>query len=88
VTLTNNGGTTLSIASITLTGTNPADFAQSNDCGYTVAANASCTINVTFTPTASGTRMASVSISDNAAGSPQLVGLTGTGATGEPQWSH
>ena len=82
MTLTNNGGTTLSITSITLTGTNPADFAQSNNCGSTVAANASCTINVTFTPSASGTRTASVNIADNASGSPQLVGLTGTGATG------
>jgi hypothetical protein len=82
VTLTNSGGATLSITSITLTGTNPGDFAQTNNCGSSVAANASCTINVTFTPTASGTRTASVSIADNASGSPQFVGLTGTGAGG------
>jgi hypothetical protein len=41
----------------------------------------SCLIGVTFTPTATGSRSATLSIGDNAAGSPQLVNLAGTGAT-------
>jgi hypothetical protein len=44
-----------------------------------VAASANCQINVTFTPTAIGTRTGSVTITDNAAGSPHNVSLSGTG---------
>ena len=76
VTLTNSGGTTLNITSIALTGANASDFAQTNTCGSSVAAGSNCTISVTFTPAASGSRTASVSITDNASGSPQSVNLT------------
>jgi hypothetical protein len=79
VNLTNNANTTLSITSISITGTNAADFAQSNTCGAAVAAGGSCTISVTFTPSAIGSRAASISIADNANGSPQTVSLTGSG---------
>jgi hypothetical protein len=44
-----------------------------------VAANASCQISVTFTPTARGTRTATVSLADNAFDSPQSISLSGTG---------
>ena len=84
VTLTNTGNAALSIAGITVTGTNASDFTQSNTCGSSVAAAANCTISVTFTPVASGSRTASVSITDNAAGSPQSVSLTGTGNNPQP----
>ncbi|MGO9273295.1 MAG: choice-of-anchor D domain-containing protein [Terriglobia bacterium] len=79
VTLTNVGNAPLSLSSMTLGGTNPGDFAQTNNCGSSVTAGANCGITVTFTPTATGSRSASVSISDNAYGSPQSVSLTGTG---------
>jgi hypothetical protein len=69
----------LSITSLALTGTNASDFAQTNTCGSSVAASANCTISVTFKPAASGSRTASVSITDNASGSPQAVSLSGTG---------
>ena len=81
VTLANTGSTAVSITSIATTGTNSGDFAQTNTCGTSLAAGANCTINVTFTPTASGSRTASVTITDTAAGSPQTISLTGTGAT-------
>ncbi len=81
VTLTNSGSAALSLTSVAISGTNGSDFAQTNTCGSSVNANASCTISVTFTPTAAGTRTANVSITDNATGSPQTVSLTGTGAT-------
>jgi hypothetical protein len=62
VALTNTGTATLSITSITVTGANPADFPRTNNCGSSIAAGASCTINVTFQPTSKGTRTASLSI--------------------------
>lgn len=75
VTLTNVGNGSLSITSIIAAG----NFAQTNNCGTTVAAGASCTISVTFTPTTVNTRTGSVTVTDNAPGSPQVVSLTGTG---------
>jgi len=79
VTLTNNLTTTLTISSVGFTGNNSGDFAQTNNCGTSVNAGASCTINVTFTPAASGTRTATLNVTDNAGNSPQTVSLTGTG---------
>ena len=76
VTLTNNGNAALAITSVAVTG----DFSQTNNCGTNVSAGGSCTINVTFTPTAAGTRIGTLTITDNASGSPQTVSLTGTGA--------
>ena len=85
VTLTNNGPGTLSGISIAFTGTNSGDFAQTNTCGSPLAANATCTISVTFTPAVAGARSAALSVADNASGSPQTVSLTGTGvAVGMP----
>jgi two-component sensor histidine kinase len=79
VTLSNTGNAALSSTSLALTGTNASDFAQTNTCGSSVAAGAHCTISVTFKPSASGSRTASVRITDNASGSPQTVSLSGTG---------
>jgi hypothetical protein len=79
VTLNNTGNTALSISSIGTTG----DFSQTNNCGSSVAAGGSCTITVTFAPTASGTRSGTLTITDNSNGatsSTQTVNLTGTGA--------
>lgn len=79
VTLTNVGTTALSITGVTLGGTNPGDFSQSNNCGSSVAAAKSCTITLKFKPKAIGSRSATVSIADNGGGSPQTIHLTGTG---------
>src|SRR5262245_50616185 len=68
VTRYNSGITELSPDSITATRTNSGDFAQTNTCGTSVAAGGSCTINVTFTPTATGTRSAAVTITDRKSG--------------------
>jgi hypothetical protein len=93
VTVTNTGTGTLNFAGFTITGANSGDFgvplpntpAMCNPLGGTLAAGASCTINVLFTPTATGTRTATLKIADNATGSPQTVPLTGTGtAAGTP----
>lgn len=75
VTLTNTGAITLTISSINAIG----NFLQTNTCGSSLPAGASCTINVTFKPTAKGTRTGTLTITDSAADSPQTVALTGTG---------
>ncbi len=79
VTLTNGGQATLNISNVTLTGTNPGDFSQDNNCGSSLPALAICHFSVTFKPTGNGARSAALSVSDNAAGSPQSVALSGTG---------
>jgi hypothetical protein len=79
VILTNTGGASLTISSLALAGANAGDFGQNNNCGSSVVAGGSCTINVTFTPSAPGARTAAVAVTDNATGSPQTVNLTGTG---------
>lgn len=81
VTLTNSGNIAMTISGITISG----DFAQTNNCAATLAVNSSCTINVKFTPTATGTRSGTLTVTDNAPGSPQTVGLSGTGASAGPQ---
>jgi phosphatidylethanolamine-binding protein (PEBP) family uncharacterized protein len=80
VVLSNTGTATLSIVTIAVTGVNSTEFTQSNNCGASVAVGANCAINVTFSPTAAGTRLAAVVVADNAASSPQSVALSGTAA--------
>ncbi len=77
-TLKNTGSTTLTIASVSITGADSGDFTPTNTCGTSLAAGKSCTITVTFTPLGPGARSASLSVGDNGAGSPQAVSLTGT----------
>ena len=79
ITLTNTGTSSLSSNAIKLSGGNRTDYSQTNTCGGSLAVNASCTISVKFTPAAIGSRTSTVSIADNAAGSPQSVPLSGTG---------
>ena len=74
-TLANNGNTALSISSIQITG----DYAQTNNCPASLPASSTCLISVTFTPKASGSRSGTLTISDSVVGSPQLVGLSGSG---------
>ena len=75
VTLTNNGNATLTISSFTPTG----DYLETNNCSGSLTAGNQCTINVQFTPSVTGTRTGTISIADNASGSPQTISLTGTG---------
>jgi subtilase family serine protease len=79
VTLSDSGTATLNISGITITGTNSGDFTQTNTCTATLATGANCTINVTFKPTATGTRSGTLSITDDALGSPHTVAVAGTG---------
>ena len=81
-TLSNTGNATLSISSITIGGTNPTDFAiasGTNACSATLAANATCSIYVTFTPSAAQAYSATLTVTDNATPTTQSASLTGTG---------
>jgi len=82
ITLTNSGGASLAISGIALGGASASPFSQTNNCGSAVAAGASCAISVTFSPVGIGTANATLSVTDNASGSPQSATLTGT--SGEP----
>jgi len=75
VTMKNTGSEELRIASVFAGG----DFAQDNNCGLSLAGQASCTIEVTFSPTQPGTRTGNVTITDSDFDSPQTISLTGTG---------
>ena len=75
VTLSNTGSAALSLTSIAASG----DFTETNNCGTSLAVNATCSIGVTFTPMAGGTRSGSITLTDNAADSPQMATLTGAG---------
>ncbi len=83
VTLSNTGTTALAINSIAIAGTNIGDFnlpVSSNPCGASLNPGTTCNIDVTFTPTAVGTRSATVTISSNDPVNPILnVALSGSG---------
>ncbi len=78
VTLKNTGAATLNIGNIAASG-NFALKTSTKPCGSTLAAGATCIVTATFTPTALGALTGSITITDNATGSPQSVPLTGTG---------
>ncbi len=96
VTVTNVGASPLNFTGFTATG-DFACFAQGQSCALpnqatanppcstatVLAPSTSCDISVAFTPTATGTRNGTLSIADNATGSPQTVTLTGTGVSGQ-----
>ena len=75
VTLTNSGPITLTISSIAASG----DFVAENNCGSSLPAGESCTIRVAFRPSDKRIRSGAVTITDDAANSPQTIALTGTG---------
>jgi len=79
VTMTNTGSVALTITSITVTGTNASQFVFANNCGTSLAAGANCSIHGHFAPTAGEASTAAVTITDNAADSPQTIALSGTG---------
>jgi hypothetical protein len=73
VVLTNNAQTPF-VVSPTITGNDSSDFVQSNDCGGSLGAGASCTLSVTFRPRANGTRAAVLSL-DGVSDQVRLEGI-------------
>jgi hypothetical protein len=79
VTVTNTGTAALNVTSVGFAGADPADFAETNNCGN-IAPSGTCAISVKFTPTAVGTRTATLQITDNSGnvtGTTQSVTVTG-----------
>ncbi len=78
VTVANPTNTAASVSGIAITG----DFKQTNNCGSAIAANGSCTVSVTFGPTATGARSGTLTV--NAGGVTNTVSLAGTGTAPGP----
>ncbi|SRR6266496_1143738 len=79
LTFSNYGTATLNIASIAAS----ANFDETDNCSGNLVSGSSCTITVTFTPTLTGSVNGSLTVTDNAPGSPQMVSLSGTGVAGK-----
>lgn len=82
-TFTNTGTAALTIAGIAVTG----DFAQTNNCGASLAVNTTCTIAVAFTPSVSGVRSGMLSVSTNATSALAPVTLSGVGTQAQASLS-
>ena len=82
VTLTNMGSSPLNITGIAASG----DFEETNTCNTSLGPGSNCQISVTFTPKAAGSLVGAVTITDDAAGSPQMIALSGTAAA-EPDFA-
>jgi len=80
VTLTNKISSPLTFTSMTTS----ADFPFNTTCGSALAAGASCTVQVSFKPTAANKRLANLTVGYNSGGSPLVVPLQGTGISGSP----
>jgi hypothetical protein len=78
VTVSNTGTGPLTISSISMVGMNPGQFSQTNDCPATVAPGAFCTVSVTFAPTTTGAKSASISVNVAAPGVSKAITLSGT----------
>jgi hypothetical protein len=78
--LTNTGSAALNVSGMNITGANAGDFVLSSDCGTSVGGGTSCRIDANFKPTATGSRNATLSISDDGGGSPHKVTLVGSGS--------
>jgi uncharacterized protein YjdB len=90
-TVGNTGTAPLTITAIALTGTNPAEYKESNNCpigiGTALAVGATCNVQVSFVPLAVDTRTANVTFTDNSGGivgSQQNVSLSGTASAPPP----
>jgi len=81
ITLTNTGGKPLYINSVTIVNDDSDDFSLSGDTctGSTIGPGKSCVIDVRFTPSATGSRKSTLTITDNAVDSPQRIPLYGSG---------
>jgi hypothetical protein len=73
--LTNTGSTTLSIWSFKTA----SPFAQSNNCGKSLAGGAKCEIKIAFKPQNTNSITGTVTISDSASSKPSVIEVTGTG---------
>ncbi len=79
VTVTSSGAAALHISSVALTGANPTDFVVTNGCTQaSYPTGLTCTIGLAFSPSATGQRTATLTITNDAPNSPQTVALSGS----------
>jgi hypothetical protein len=81
IALTNSGDQAVSFQSVSITGANPGDFEESDNCVSTVVLQPkhSCTIFVIYAATSVGSSLATLNVMDSAVGNPQQYGLNGAG---------
>jgi len=77
VTISNTGGAAASISSVTV----PSGYAQTNTCGSSLAVGSSCTVSLTFTPTAAQSYTGNLTVNGNASNNPLNVSLSGAGTS-------
>lgn len=82
VTLVNEGSATITISSIIVAVNGGNAFTQTNNCPGTLVGSGTCSITITFLPRTAGALSGSLSITDNAPGSPHTVALSGSGVVG------
>jgi hypothetical protein len=80
VTVTNTGTTALDISRVGVTGADAGDFTPTNQCPSSLAPTDKCTIEVTFAPSTTGSRTATLTVTDNVKISTQDVPLSGKGS--------
>jgi len=83
ITVQDTGAGILTVGTVSITGPNPGDApsdfsVHSNNCTSSLTSGSSCTISIVFTPSALGTRNATLVVNDNVTGSPQKLSLTGS----------
>ncbi len=77
ITVTNTGSAALSVSSIMATG----DFSETDNCiTVSIAVNSTCTIQVRFLPTTTGSRNGLLTVYGNVAGGQATAVLSGTGS--------
>jgi hypothetical protein len=86
LTITSTGGQALSLNTLAIAGTNPGDFSETDTCHVPVVLQPgnACAVLITFTPAATGTRSAALTITDNAAPPTESAGLSGMGLPPAP----
>ncbi|MES2390847.1 MAG: choice-of-anchor D domain-containing protein, partial [Acidobacteriota bacterium] len=79
LTLTNTSNSPIAISSLSISGNSPGDFSQVSSCPASLGVSSSCTVQLGFSPTAAGRRVAELAINNDSPGSPLLIALSGIG---------
>ena len=77
IVVTNSGNATLQFSSVVIAGNNMGDFTTTSACSGSLAPKATCNISVTFAPLAAGERTETITLTDNASDSPQVIHVGG-----------
>jgi len=79
VSVTNAGNAPVNIFGVSIAG----DFVQNKTCGTILGPLQTCTINVAFAPTGPGQVTGTMTLTDNATNSPQVINMNGKGNMGK-----